>query len=310
MKTIADTKSKIHGELASIGIYDRGGGGGGGGKDNLNKNSLCWPLVKAVLVGGRYPNVLRVDLARNQLLAARESNVRFHSSSALHPIHAGKESAGSSHQRNIGNLPFEWIIYEELAKSSRHASVKQATGVSSLSVALFAGSGRFLSAASAPGLVCAEKQKAEDDARNPLTAYLEHLYDFGSDGVKRELNAGAAAASNPQRPDGTLFSVDEWIKFRGTPEAVSTMSFMKTRVQMLVLKRLRNRPFDDVDERLINVVKKILVERENEAVVGENPLAVCYGPPIRGGGGGGGNYNAYGRGGGGGARGYSTYGRY
>ena len=258
MKTIADTKSKIHGELASLGIVDQGA------KDNLNRNSLCWPLVKAVLVAGCYPNVLRVDLAKNQLVAARENNVRFHASSSLHPV-AG---IGTNHQRNIGNLPFEWIIYEELAKSSRHAAVKQATCVSSLSVALFAGSGRFLKP-ELPEEDAGLREELEqmlndcDDAdANPLAAYLDHLLEAGSE------------TRNPS--NHAILRVDEWVKFRGKPEAVNHFSLLKKHLQTLVLKRIRGQPFDADDERGLNIFKKILVERESLSVV-ETPRAMTIG---------------------------------
>ena len=99
-------------------------------------------------------------------------------------------------------------------------------------------------------------------------------------------------------PSGfSILSIDEWVKFIGNGEAVTLLMFLKTHVQTLVLKRMRGQAFDQLDERAVNVLKKMLVERESESVV-ENPAATCFGPR--------GN-NAVGRGA---SRGYSNRAQY
>jgi hypothetical protein len=182
-------------------------------------------IPSAALCAGLYPNLLRVDRYKNKLTSARENNVRFHASSVLHHSpNNRKDFLGVAHQNTVLSLPSDWLMFEEIAKTSRHASVKIASAVSSICVALFAGSHRHLSAsASAPP---PRDTPTSPDFVNPLTAYLRSQEDD-------------APETSPS--GASVFHVDDWIVFKGDANTLSSLRFLKAKFQALVLKRMKAR---------------------------------------------------------------------
>jgi HrpA-like RNA helicase len=142
MRVIFDIRTKLLQELRALKfIHTRGGGD----MRDLNVNSERWPMVKGALCAGLYPNLLRVDRTKGEAMSPKEGKVRFHSSSVLYqaPNHVG-DTVDIAHQQCVMNLPTDWLIFEKVGKSTRHATVKCCTAISAITVALFAGNTRQL----------------------------------------------------------------------------------------------------------------------------------------------------------------------
>ena len=94
-----------------------------------------WAVVKAALVAGYYPNLLRVDREARRLIGREQLDVRPHASSVL-ANHAGLQrtlaaaavGSGSapsvntklvapSFEQHLLALPSDWLIYDEMARS-------------------------------------------------------------------------------------------------------------------------------------------------------------------------------------------------
>lgn len=95
-----------------------------------------WAVVKAALVAGYFPNVLRVDREAHRLVGREQFDVRPHASSVL-ANHAGLQrslsapASGSaaaapsvntellapSFEQHLLTLPSDWLIYDEMARS-------------------------------------------------------------------------------------------------------------------------------------------------------------------------------------------------
>lgn len=68
------------------------------------------------------------------LYFSKETKVRIHNLSVLSP----NPSVGSRN-KNISYFPSEWIVYEEMSRNNRLASVRCCTMISPITVALFTG---------------------------------------------------------------------------------------------------------------------------------------------------------------------------
>ncbi|XP_061428277.1 3'-5' RNA helicase YTHDC2-like [Lethenteron reissneri] len=80
MEMIFGMRSQLLGQLRASGFVRARGGGD---IRDLNTNSENWPVVKAALVAGLYPNVIHVDRTSHTLTTQLERRVRLHPSSVL-----------------------------------------------------------------------------------------------------------------------------------------------------------------------------------------------------------------------------------
>jgi len=94
---------------------------GSGDIRDINMNSENWGLVKACMVAGLYPNLVRVDREGGGLRTQKESKVKIHPGSVV-----GKSD----------EMRTDWLVYEEMTRVGRTAYVRGVTSVSPAAVAI------------------------------------------------------------------------------------------------------------------------------------------------------------------------------
>ena len=132
MEVIDGFRRQLHSQLESAGFIGRN-------TDDHNQWSHHWPTVKASLIAGGYPKLIRFD-EQSQQYCNRKERIRFHSSSTLsaeQPVHLLRGRVVRKH------MPTQWLIYEELLQMERHSYAKTLTAVTPLTIALFCGSPDF-----------------------------------------------------------------------------------------------------------------------------------------------------------------------
>ncbi|GFR98538.1 ATP-dependent RNA helicase DHX36 [Elysia marginata] len=108
---------------------------------DLNTNSDNWGLVKACLITGTYPNIIQRDAKKKVLFTCSESNVRFHNSSVLmpEPKASSRIPRNSVLKKEVKALPSNWLIYEEMSRSTNIAIARHCSVVTPEAIFLFAG---------------------------------------------------------------------------------------------------------------------------------------------------------------------------
>ena len=127
MEMVVGIRNQVLAQLRASGFVRARGSGD---IKSININSSNWSLVKACLMSGLYPNVIRVDRQAGQkyiLRTEKESKVRLSPGSVLT-------------NTSVQSLNTEWLLYEEMSRVGRIALVRGVTPVSALTLALFAGS--------------------------------------------------------------------------------------------------------------------------------------------------------------------------
>lgn len=99
---------------------------------DLNVNAKSWPMIKAVLTAGLFPNVACIDKALFQIRTKNEQKIVVHQSSVLR-----YSDQNSDVKLNINRIPTDFLIYEEIIRNTAYM-IKSITCVSSLTIALFA----------------------------------------------------------------------------------------------------------------------------------------------------------------------------
>lgn len=99
---------------------------------DLNVNAKSWPMIKAVLTAGLFPNVACIDKALFQIRTKNEQKIMVHQSSVLR-----YSDQNSEVKLSLGRIPTDFLIYEEIIRNTAYM-IKSITCVSSLTVALFA----------------------------------------------------------------------------------------------------------------------------------------------------------------------------
>ena len=130
MEMVAGIRNQVLAQLRASGFVKSRGPGD---IKSINLNSNNWSLVKACLVSGLYPNIVRVDREEGGgggspgLRTERERRVRLSPGSVL-------TTAG------LQSLNTDWLLYEEMNRVGRIALVKGVTPISPVTLALFGGS--------------------------------------------------------------------------------------------------------------------------------------------------------------------------
>ncbi|XP_076053319.1 3'-5' RNA helicase YTHDC2-like isoform X3 [Oratosquilla oratoria] len=236
------TMEMIHGMRAQVLAQLRGAGfvraRGPGDIRDVNSNSDNWAVVKAALVSGMYPNLIRVDRDQQVLRTQKESKVRLHPSSALLDA-TGRSSCptGKQHKTLVNNLPSDWLVYDEMVRIGIVAHVRTVTLVTPLSVLLFAGPMRL-----------------------PLDALSE------PSNSKEGSGDGSSDSESEERPAGLncLVRVDGWVQFLGDQHAAHLSLQLRHKLHALILRRLRapNKPLTQADEDVVRTVAAVLGQEE------------------------------------------------
>ena len=121
MEMVVGMRNQVLAQLRASGFVKARGSGD---IRDINMNSDNWGLVKACMVAGLYPNLVRVDREGGGLRTQKESKVKIHPGSVV-----GKTV----------DLKTDWLVYEEMTRVGRTAFVRGVTPVSPSAVALIGG---------------------------------------------------------------------------------------------------------------------------------------------------------------------------
>nr|CAH7744575.1 unnamed protein product [Callosobruchus chinensis] len=115
MNSILETRSQLLGQLRSIGFVHQSNS-----VVKYNRHSDCWPLVKAIICTGCYPNL--AFPIKNSLATRTEKKVNVQGNSACY-------------SKTVST----WLVYDELIKHRNHLMIRGTSAVTTLTVALMCG---------------------------------------------------------------------------------------------------------------------------------------------------------------------------
>nr|XP_021332047.1 probable ATP-dependent RNA helicase YTHDC2 isoform X2 [Danio rerio] len=185
MEIIVSMRTQLLGQLRATGFVRARGGGD---IRDVNQNSENWAVVKAALVAGMYPNLIHRDGL--SLSGEKEKKVRLHPTSVLSQPQYKKIPPANGQAAAVDSLPTDWLIYDEMTRAHRIASVRCCTAVTPLTIALFGGG-----------------------AKLPSSALQEAVLQRGSaDSSDSEVEDQCSARQ-------AHLTLDHWINFRLDPEA-------------------------------------------------------------------------------------------
>ncbi|XP_036436605.1 3'-5' RNA helicase YTHDC2 [Colossoma macropomum] len=236
MEIIIGMRTQLLGQLRAIGFVRARGGGD---IRDVNLNSENWAVVKAALVAGMYPNLTHVDRESLTLMGAKEKKVRFHPTSVLSQPQYKKIPPANAQAAAVQSLPTDWLIYDEMTRAHRIASVRCCTVVTPLTVAVFGG--------------C---------AKLPSTAFQEPA-------MPRAVDEAVNESSDSEMEDRSTahlaqIKIDEWLNFKLDREMADLVFQLRQRWQGLFLRRIRSpsKPWSQLDEATIRALVSVLSTEE------------------------------------------------
>ncbi|TRY87943.1 hypothetical protein DNTS_005233 [Danionella cerebrum] len=213
---------------------------GGGDIRDVNLNSENWAVVKAALVCGLYPNVLHVERESKSLCSGRERRIRLHPSSTLSQTHYRKIPPANGQAALVESLPADWLVYDEMTRAHRTASVRSCTVVTPITMAIFGG--------------CA---KLPSSAQKETSNHRAESMNESSDSETEDLPRTRLAR----------LSVDTWLNFKLPPELCDLVLGLRQRWQSLLLRRMRSpsKACSQLDEACIRALVSVLSVEEQSA---------------------------------------------
>ncbi|XP_022100852.1 probable ATP-dependent RNA helicase YTHDC2 [Acanthaster planci] len=250
MEMIVGMRTQLLGQLRASGFVRARGPGD---IRDLNTNSENWAVVKASLCAGMYPNIMKVDRKKSQLMTQTESKIRFHPNSVMHDTGNGQSTMHQAHVGIIRSLPTDWLIYEEMTRFQHHTSVRCATVISPLAVALFCGPSRLL-----------------PDA-------LFQPDDNISNGTNQD-----ESESDPEDEDRGQragLKLDDWIVLKADTEAANLALHLRQKWHTLFLRRMRMpaKPWAPGDEAVLRTIVKVL-SNEEQSLGLQQPVGIGQRP--------------------------------
>ncbi|KAJ8338689.1 hypothetical protein SKAU_G00354750 [Synaphobranchus kaupii] len=257
MEIIIGMRTQLLGQLRAIGFVRARGGGD---IRDVNLNSENWAVVKAALVAGMYPNLIHVDREKASLSGTKEKKVRFHPTSVLSQPQYKKIPPANGQAAAVQSLPTQWLIYDEMTRAHRIASVRCCSSVTPFTVAVFGG--------------C---------AKLPSTALQEPAVQK-SDPLNESSDSEAEDRSLSQRAH---MNIDQWLHFRLERETASLVFQLRQKWHWLFLRRIRapSKPWSQVDEATMRALVTVLTAEEQEAGlqqpagIGQRPRPMCSEDP-------------------------------
>lgn len=252
MATILAVRGQLLGQLRASGFVRARGSGD---IKDLNAHSDNWAVVKAALCAGSYPNLLRVDRERRQLVAQRASRVRFHTRSVLSQpeIRTTGEAGTTTRAAAVASLPTDWLLYGELARAGPTAYAHMCTLVSPVTVALFAGPSRL-----------------------PLDALYEpqggRNFGLGEDSDSEE--------DEECELQKCMLKLDDWVSLKAEPEVGHLALQLRQKLQALFLRRMQcpTKPWSQVDEAVVRAVVGVLTSEEEALGLPKGPPGIGQRP--------------------------------
>uniref|UniRef100_A0A672ZSI2 RNA helicase n=1 Tax=Sphaeramia orbicularis TaxID=375764 RepID=A0A672ZSI2_9TELE len=154
MDMILGMRTQLMGQLRALGFVRTRGASD---IRDVNVNSENWAVVKAALVAGMYPNLVHIDKS-SVLSSDKEKKVHFHPTSILSQIHLKEVSPATAAQA----LPTDWLLYDEMRRGHRMASVRCCSLVTHITVAIFSGGVKLPSSALNPAAQRGSRAAAEN----------------------------------------------------------------------------------------------------------------------------------------------------
>ncbi|KAL0965522.1 hypothetical protein UPYG_G00282400 [Umbra pygmaea] len=250
MEMIMGMRTQLLGQLRAIGFVRARGSGD---IRDVNLNSENWAVVKAALVAGMYPNIIHVDREICTLSGAKEKRVRFHPTSVLSQSQPHKKIPPANGQvAAVQSLPTDWLIYDEMTRAHRIASIRCCSVVSPITVAVFGGCAKL------PSTAVQEPALQKDDALNE-----------SSDSEMEDRSTAHLAQ----------MKIDEWLNFKLDREMVDLVFQLRQKWQGLFLRRIRSpsKPWSQLDEATMRALVSVLgVEDQNAGMqqptgIGQRP---------------------------------------
>ncbi|XP_074650448.1 3'-5' RNA helicase YTHDC2-like [Tubulanus polymorphus] len=245
MEMILGMRTQLLGQLRASGFVRARGGGD---IRDLNTNSENWAVVKAALLAGMYPNLIRVDQDKKKLTTLKESKVRLHYSSVLHP------GVDSSYRDVVKSLPTDWLLFEEMTRSHRMAHVRCCSVVSPIAVCIFTG----------PAKLPVEAVNTTESM--PLPPHIPPGFDGSGDYYTGDVLSSESDGENEIEGTSskTTIKIDDFIAFKVDSEAASLALQLRQKWHSLFLRRMRApaKPWSPVDENVIRTVINVLTNEE------------------------------------------------
>eukprot|EP00794_Sanderia_malayensis_P018689 gene18689-20576_t len=251
MEMISGMKSQLMGHLRSLGLVRTRHGD----MKELNANSGSWPVVKAALLVGVYPAMLRADRELMKLVGCTEKNVRVHPSSVLYPSN-GHSGNGLSRTNSsiVSNLPYDWVYYDEMSRMHVAVQVRCLSVIPASTVALLAGSSLSCdfdclvnsSEKSAGNKLSCEASDSEDEAKSSAD------HDHDKDEVV----------------DRAVMKVDEWISFHGDDATLELLVSMKMKLLASFFRKISSegKSWSQSDDAVIQCVANVLALEEGMSI--------------------------------------------
>ncbi|XP_028274222.1 3'-5' RNA helicase YTHDC2 [Parambassis ranga] len=228
MDMILGMRTQLLGQLRAIGFVRARGGSD---IRDVNLNSENWAVVKAALVAGMYPNLVHVNQETSLLSSNREKKVHFHPTSVLSQIHLKENRSSKSTQA----LPTDWLIYDEMSRGHRMASVRCCSMVTAITVAIFGGGAKLPSSALHQPVPKASGSQLDD--------------------------------SDSETEDLAELRIDDFLVFQLDREAAGLVFELRQKWQNVFTKRIRcpSKPCSQQDEAIIETLVSVLAAEEQRA---------------------------------------------
>ncbi|XP_038589485.1 3'-5' RNA helicase YTHDC2 isoform X1 [Micropterus salmoides] len=229
MDMILGMRTQLLGQLRAIGFVRARGGSD---IRDVNLNSENWAMVKAALMAGMYPNLVHVNQETSLLSSNREKKVHFHPTSILSQSQCKENGPAKSAQA----LPTDWLIYDEMSRGQRMASVRCCSMVTPITVAIFGGCAKLPSSA------------LQEPAAQKATDSLDDI-------------------SDSETEDLAEMRIDDWLVFQLDVEAAGLVFELRQKWQNLFIKRIRcpSKPWSQQDEAIIRTLVSVLAAEEQGA---------------------------------------------
>ncbi|KAM6901867.1 3'-5' RNA helicase YTHDC2 isoform 2-T2 [Lycodopsis pacificus] len=230
MDMILGMRTHLLGQLRAIGFVRARGGSD---IRDVNLNSENWAVVKAALMAGMYPNLVNINQETSLLSSNREKKVHFHATSILSQSQIKENSPAKLAQA----LPTDWLIYDEMSRGHRMASVRCCSVMTAITVAIFGG--------------C---------AKLPSSALQEPAAQTATDSPPVDL-------SDSETEDLAEMRIDDWLIFQLDKEAAGLVFELRQKWQNLFIKRIRcpSKPWSQQDEAIIGTLVSVLSAEEQAA---------------------------------------------
>ncbi|XP_038625680.1 3'-5' RNA helicase YTHDC2 isoform X2 [Tachyglossus aculeatus] len=220
---------------------------------DVNTNSENWAVVKAALVTGMYPNVVHVDKTCMELIGAKEKKFRFHPNSVLSQAQYKKIPPANGHVVSVQALPTDWLIFDEVTRACKIASISCCTAVTPITITLFSGPMRL----------------ASNALQEPLPFAGTLSNDNSSDSESEDRSTAALAS----------LRLDEWLNFKMDPEVANLLLQLRQKWQSLFLRRIRvpAKPWSQIDELTLKAIIAVITTEEQAAGL-QQPIGIGQRP--------------------------------